>query len=75
MIYPNVSVKDWVNRLTIDFSDVCEECGHPFKTMRPYIKQDYAGVACFCEQCDENVYIYVPYSQRMKNLIKENQND
>jgi hypothetical protein len=69
MIYPNISTSKWVKKYNIDFDENCEECGNPFVSTKPYIKTDYAGVECFCESCDEKVYIYTPISQKMKDFV------
>lgn len=71
MIYPDIPVEKWVKGYDLEFNKDCTECGTTYSSMRPYLKKDYAGVACFCITCDENVYIYTPVSKEMIQFVKD----
>lgn len=66
MIYPDVSVEEWLQlyaELKEDYSNICEECGTSFSDIRPFIDKDYRGIQCECTSCDERVIISQPYTK------------
>jgi hypothetical protein len=56
MIFPNVSLKDWLKKypeLKV-ISSQCENCGKKMKTTRPFIEKHFAGLRIDTCPCGKN---------------------
>jgi hypothetical protein len=70
MIYPDVSVEEWLNRYPTLSPDTeeCPVCGHPITLSKPYISADFVGLESEdCKNCGDTggCRVFVPISKNM----------